>query len=83
MLHLGSKATHFSAWFTFVDLDFAMSGGQLVVKKEKTSSSLPPKRTSIDLTIKPPGSQKRKLDETLDLEILGVEEELRKSISFL
>ena len=55
------------------------------MKMEKSSSSLPPKRSTIDLTLKTPGSRKRKTDEStgLSLESLGAEEALLKLVSFL
>ena len=61
-----------------------MSGDQLVVKKEKCSSSLPPKRPTVDLTVKILGSRKRKTVEStsLSLESLGTEEALQKLVSF-
>lgn len=61
-----------------------MYSAQLMVRKENTSSSLPLKRDLVDLTIKTPGSRKRKSPEILDLsmDILGVEEAMKKMISF-
>lgn len=61
-----------------------MSSGQLVVKKEKVSSSFPLKRTSIDLTVKTSGSKKRKIVGVVDLSLENLEEEdaLRKLVSF-
>ncbi|XP_042758261.2 uncharacterized protein LOC111907220 isoform X1 [Lactuca sativa] len=79
-----SKSTCSRTLFSLADIDFAISTGQLVIKKEKASSSLPPKRTSIYLTVKTPGSKKRKSAGTtnLGLKNLGVEEALLKLISF-
>lgn len=61
-----------------------MSSGQLVVKKEKTSYSLPPKRTSIDLMVKTSGYQMRKSVEAMDLilEDIRGEDALLKLVSF-
>ena len=55
-----------------------------MVKKEKSTPSLPPKRAHIDLTTKTLGSQKRKIDEVTDLHLenLGAEEALRKLVTF-
>lgn len=61
-----------------------MLSGQLVVKKEKTSSSRPPNRVMINLSMKAHGSKKRKTSEIpdLNLESLGAEEAMEKLISF-
>lgn len=82
-LCLGSNVTCSGARFTLVELDTTMSSGQLVVKKEKTLSSLPPKITSIDLMVKTLGSQKRKTVEAmnLSLENIGDEDALLKLVS--
>lgn len=62
----------------------AMSSGMLVVNQEKTSSSLPPKRIFIYLTVKTSGSLKRKTNEVIDLclENLSAEDVLLKFLSF-
>ena len=83
-IYIGSKDTHSIARFTLADIDITMSKDQLTVKKEKISSSLPPKRSTIDLTGKTPGSWKRKIVESagLSLESLGAEEALQKLVCF-
>lgn len=80
LLRLGLKSTHSGACFTLADLDYAMSSEQLVVKKEK--SSLLSKKAFVDFFIKTQGSGKRKSDEVFNLENLGVEEALKKLVSF-
>ena len=76
--------THSNARFTLDDFDTAMLKDQLTVKKEKNSSSLPPKRSTNDLIVKTPGPQKRKIVESIGLylENLGAEEVLQKLVSF-
>lgn len=71
-IYIGSKLTRSSARFTLVNLDTTMLKDQLMVK-EKISSSLPPKKSTTDLTVKTPGSRKRKSVESagLSLESLG------------
>lgn len=61
-----------------------MSNGQMVVKKDKTSSSLPIMRAHVDLTVKTTGSKKRKNVNPADLSLenLRVEDALRKLIFF-
>lgn len=82
ILDIGSKATRSSARLSLSDLEDDMSNGLIVVKKGKVSSSLPPKRAHIDLTIKTPGSHKRKTIEAMDLSLenLRVEEAIRKPV---
>ena len=84
-IYIGSKDTHSIARFTLADIDITMSKDQLTVKKEKISSSLPRKRSTIDLTVKTLGSYKRNNFECacLSLESLGAEEALLKLVSFL
>lgn len=66
------KSTRSGAHFSLADLDMAMSSGQLVVKKEKTSSSLPIIIAPIDLAVKTPGSNKRKNVGPMDLSLENV-----------
>ena len=56
----------------------------LTVKKEKCSSSLPPRRSVIDLVVKTLGSWKRKTVESvgISLENLNIEDVLQKLVSF-
>ena len=83
-IYIGSKVTRFSARFTLVDLGTKMSKDQLKMKKEKSSSSLPPKNLNSDLVVKTSRSQKRKIVESTDLslESHGAEEVLLKLVSF-
>lgn len=60
-----------------------MSIDQMVVKKEKTSSSLLPKGTLIDLAVKTLGSQKRKSVEVFELGDLEADDALKNFIYFL
>lgn len=61
-----------------------MSSGQLLMKKEKISSSLTLEKSYFDLTMKSPGSRNRKNSEATDLslEYLGAEDTLQKQVSF-
>ena len=84
LLYIGSKITSSSARFTLADLDIAMYKDHLTVKKEKCSSSLPPRRSVIDLVVKTLGSWKRKTVESvgISLENLNIEDVLQKLVSF-
>lgn len=61
-----------------------MLGGIVVVDKENTYSSRPPKRVVSDLSMKTPRSKRIKLSEIPDLilENLGAEEVIKKLITF-
>lgn len=60
-----------------------MSIGQFVVKKEKTSYSLPLKKNLVDLTTKTPRSRKKNLSKIMDdsLESLRAKEDMKKLVS--
>lgn len=75
-----SKSTHSGAHFSLVDLDTTLSNSQIVVKKEKTSSSVPIIRGLVDLTVKTLVYKYRKNTSptNLSLENLGVVDVLRK-----
>lgn len=81
LLCIGSKVIRSSTRFILANIE---SGGQLVVIKERASSSLPPKMRSIDLNVKTSRSKKKKSSGAHDFgpENLAVEEALLKLISF-
>lgn len=82
--YVGSKVTLYNARFGLSELEDDTLSGLIVVKKEKTSFTLPLKKSHFDLTMKTPSYQKIKTSEAtnFNMENLVAEKALQKLVSF-